>query len=94
MECTFSNSKLNIAMPLDSLDEIVRAYLRDQVLRFEHDITSLIEKDNLDVREKEDLKDWVDYRDAHLRVLQYISDYSEHKSWIKKHNLGIYILEF
>lgn len=94
MECTFTNSKLNISMPLDALDDIVRAYLRDQVLKLERDIISLISKENLETYEKQDLKDWVEYREAHLKVLEYVTARAEHHAWMKKNELGTYILEF
>lgn len=94
MECTFTNSKLNIAMPLDALDDIVRAYLRDQVLKFESDISYFISKNDLNTYEKQDLKDWVEYREAHLKVLEYVTDKAEHHAWTKKNNLGTYIIEF
>lgn len=94
MECTFSNSKLNISMPLDVLDDIVRAYLRDQVLKFEQDIMGMIGKENLETYEKQDLKDWIEFREGHLKVLEYISEQTEHRAWMKKNDLGTYLVDF
>jgi len=94
MECTFSNQKLNIAMPLDIMDDIVRAYLRDQVLRFETDIKQLISIHDLESHQKQDLIDWVEYRDAHLKVLEYVSEHLEHEAWMQRNDLGSYILDF
>lgn len=94
MECTFSNSKLNISMPLDIMDDIVKAYLRDQVLKFEQDIMNLIGKEDLETYEKQDLKDWIEYREGHLKVLEYLTVDVEHRAWMKKHDLGTYFVDF
>jgi hypothetical protein len=81
-------------MPLDILDDIVRAYLRDQVLALEKDISSLMSKENLETYDKQDLKDWIEYREGHLKVLEYLTENTEHRAWIKKHELGTYIIDF
>lgn len=78
-----------LTLPVDTADLFVQEYLRELALGLNEQIKELKSKKKIKDYEKMDIADSYFYRDAMIKVLEYITTDTEHKAWIKDNNLNV-----
>lgn len=89
MECEIKQGYMTFTMPSETADNMVQQYLRDFALGLNDQIKELKSKKNIKDYEKKDIADSYFYRDAMIKVLEYITTDSEHKEWLKYNKLNV-----
>lgn len=89
MECEINNGFMTFSLPTEAADELVRQYLRNMALGLNEQIKELKSKKKLADYEKMDIADSYFYRDAMIKVLEYITIHSEHQEWLKDNKLNV-----
>ena len=90
MELELKDGYMSFSLPAEAADDVVQQYLRYTALGLNEQIKELESKElsMLANYEKEDLVDSYSYRDAMIKVLEYISLDSEHKQWLRDNDLN------
>ncbi len=89
MELELKDGYMSFSLPAEAADNMVQQYLRHTALGLNEQIKELKSKKKLADYEKMDIADSYFYRDAMIKVLEYITIHSEHQEWLKDNKLNV-----
>lgn len=89
MELELKDGYMNFSLPSEAADDMVQQYLRHLALGLNDQIKELKSRKKLADYEKMDIADSYFYRDAMIKVLEYITINSEHEAWIRDNKLNV-----
>lgn len=89
MELELKDGYMNFSLPSEAADDMVQQYLRHLALGLNDQIKELKSRKKLADYEKMDIADSYFYRDAMIKVLEYITIHSEHEAWIRDNKLNV-----